>query len=121
MKHLLSGIAIVAAVAIAAPAWAQGARPSGGGHIPSSPPPAAAPMHRAPMVRHYHHRPARHHHWAGRHHRHWHKRAAGDMETQKLNQEELARIQAGAHPAPAPKPPALQGPRASGGGHIKSH
>jgi hypothetical protein len=97
MKHLLSGVAIAAALAIAAPAWAQqmGPKASGGGHIPSSAPPAAAaPM--APMApkmagKQRHKRPMRH--MAGK--KHMGKMSAGDAMTDQLNREELARIQGG--------------------------
>src|SRR5262245_51087484 len=75
MKHLLTGVAVVAALAFSAPVWAQPANPSGGNAMgmpgpnpggpgltpyssgprtaaappPSAPPPAMAPSAGAPM------------------------------------------------------------------------
>jgi len=46
MKHLLNGVAVVAALAIAAPVWAQTAAPM----TPSSRAPAAAPAATAPAA-----------------------------------------------------------------------
>ena len=64
MKHLLIGVAVVAALAISAPVWAQPANPSGGNSLGTpgpntggpgltpystgAPPPAAAPSGRMP-------------------------------------------------------------------------
>ncbi len=126
MKHLLSGVAIAAALAVAAPVWAQGPKASGGGYIsPSAPPaaaaPAAAPMAAAPMA------PMapmagkqRHKRMMGHMARH-RAMSAGDQMTNQLNREELARLQGGAMPPPPPppRPAALQGPKASGGGSVK--
>ncbi|HEV2335713.1 MAG TPA: hypothetical protein VGS13_09475 [Stellaceae bacterium] len=90
MKHLLNGVAIAAALAIAAPAWAQ---------APAAPaaPSAAAPMAGAPMApmagKQRHKRMMR---------RHMTRRGApAESTTDQLNREELARIQ-GAAPPPSP-------------------
>ena len=97
MKYLLSGVAVVAAFAIAGPVWAQAQAPSGG--APGAPPPAAnsamPPAHHA-----VHHARVMH-----AHHMQMSRKAAlsGDT-TAQLNREELARIQAGAPPSPAPMP-----------------
>jgi hypothetical protein len=85
MKHLLSGVAVIAALAISAPVLAQ----------TSSPPPASTSA-TPPMHHHGHHvtHAAAHHH----------KMAplTGDTANQ-LNQQELARIQSGSSmPPPAP-------------------
>ena len=85
MKHLLSGVALAAALASAAPAWAQ---------APASPPAGAstAPAQMAPTQRHK--RMPAHHYMA---------KAPGNSMTNQLNREELARIQGtGAMPPPAP-------------------
>jgi hypothetical protein len=109
MKHLLTGVAMAAALAIAAPVWAQNA-PTPGGNNPTSgsawplapkpaaPAPAAAPAKpmaaKMPM-----------------HHRHWrhHPMNAGDSMTEQLNQQELQRIMGGA-PAPMPMTPGGNNP-----------
>ena len=90
MKHLLNGVAIAAALAIAAPAWAQAPMTPA-----KSAPTAAAPAAGAPMAK-----------MTQRHKRGMKKMAAkrgGAMSmTDQLNREELARIQAGGAPmAPA--------------------
>jgi hypothetical protein len=101
MKYLLNGVAIAAALAIAAPVWAQ---------KPPTPPHAGAPhaaTHAAkPMKKHHaaarHHRPVRHHMAQGHHKGRSHATAAGNRMTEQLNREELARIQAGGAGAPPP-------------------
>ncbi|HLY47056.1 MAG TPA: hypothetical protein VKQ73_15845 [Stellaceae bacterium] len=120
MKQLLNGVAIAAALVIAAPAFAQapptspdmGKKASGGagrsvGRV--APAPAAAPAAAAAPAQ-MHHRPM-HHHMA--HHGHMGKKSGGDAMTDQLNREELARIQGGAPGAPMPPPPGA-GPRPSG-------
>jgi hypothetical protein len=98
MKYLLNGVAVAAALAIAAPAWAQ--NPSGG----SAPAPAAnsamPPAHHA--VRHAKAMHAFHKGMA--------RKAAltGDT-TAQLNREELARLQTGGPPTPPP-PAAAEAP-----------
>lgn len=113
MKHLLTGVAIAAALAISAPAWAQntpGPKASGGGSQTSTPmkPAAAAPakpMAAKPAAAHkmaMHHRMVHHHHMmAGRQ----------DTATEELNKQELARIQGGGGGAPAGA--SMPGPRPS--------
>jgi hypothetical protein len=100
MKHLLTGVAMAAALAIAAPVWAQAPTPmSPGGNNPTSgsagpfaPKPAmtpAKPMHHKPM-----------HHVS-----HKKSMSSGDMTTEQLNSQELARITGGGGaPMPAPMP-----------------
>lgn len=119
MKHLLTGVAIAAALAISAPAWAQnvpGPKASGGGSQTATPmkpaaPPAAAPAAAAkPMAAKGHamrrHHPMRHH-----------AMSSDDAATEQLNQQELARIQGGGGaPVPAPGGPGpgtQPGPRPS--------
>jgi hypothetical protein len=109
MKHLLTGVAMAAALAIAAPAWAQtpapmtpgGNNPTSGSAGPFAPkPPAAAPapamakpMAASPSVKKHMHHMA--HHGMG----------AGDQTTEQLNAQELQRIQGGgAPPSPPPAP-----------------
>ena len=89
MKHLLSGIAIAAALAITAPAWAQNAP------MTPSAPKAAAPAAAMPAAPAQKHRAMRHHtmrHHAMRHHA---RMARGESSTQQLNQQELMRLQGG--------------------------
>jgi hypothetical protein len=111
MKHLLTGVAMAAALAIAAPVWAQNAPAAPGGNNPTSgssgpfapkpaaPAPAAAPAKpmaaKMPM-----------------HHRHWrhHPMNAGDSMTEQLNQQELQRITGGGGPAPMPMTPGGNNP-----------
>jgi len=110
VKHLLSGVAIVAALAIAGPVWAQ--NPSGGAPAPEATS-ATPPIHPHHAVRHAHAMHA--------HHKYMARKAAlaGDT-TAQLNREELARIQSGAPPAPAPMPAAPMPPEAnpSGGNPV---
>ena len=113
MKHLLNGVAIAAALTIAAPAWAQAPMTPGAPKAPAAaaaPAPAAgAPMKATKAGKQRHHRMMRH---AARHGK---MKNAGDQMTQQLNREELARIQGGmAPPSAPPAPQALQGPKASG-------
>jgi hypothetical protein len=115
MKHLLNGVAIAAALAIAAPAWAQApmtpsAAPKS---APAAAPAAAAPAPMASKQRHKRTKPG----WGNRAARRGGARMApGDAMTEQLNREELARLQGGGAPPPAP-PPAQQGPRAGVGQH----
>lgn len=97
MKHLLTGVAMAAALAIAAPVWAQNApaapaapaKPAAA--APAKPaaakPAAAKTMAKKPMHRHM----AMHH-----------RMSAGDQMTEDLNKQELQRIMGGGAPAPAP-------------------
>lgn len=107
MKHLLNGVAIAAALAIAAPAWAQAPMTPSAPKAPAAAAPApaaAAPMKATKAGKH--HRMMRH---AARHGK---AKGSGDQMTEQLNREELARIQGGA-PAPAGMPP---GPPNAGAG-----
>jgi hypothetical protein len=103
MKHLLTGVAMAAALAIAAPTWAQtptapmtpgGNNPTTGAAGPFAPkppaPPAATPAAAKPMAA-----KKMHHHYT-------HKMSAGDQTTEQLNAQELQRITGGGAPmAPA--------------------
>ena len=127
LKHLLNGVAIAAALAIAAPVWAQTAGgntyggnsiglpgPNPGGPDVPSPydapggayyqvPPRPLPALTSAMPTHHavRHASARH-----AHHKAMAQRAAftGDT-TAQLNREELARLQSGGPPAPSPFAP----------------
>ena len=95
MKQLLNGVAIAAAVAIAAPVWAQ----SGAPMTPSSRAPAAAltaapaPMAKAHSKRATHRRTAR---------RGKARMAASDSMANQLNAQELSRAGGGARNPMAP-------------------
>ena len=128
MKHLLTGVAVVAALAFSVPAWAQPASPSGGNpmglpgpnpggpgltpYTTGQPQPQASTSETPP-----------------KHPAHHGKRGAkapqltGDTANQ-LNQEELARLQAGnfSNPPVVPSnPPApTSGGRMSRGGRATS-
>ncbi|HEY1260614.1 MAG TPA: hypothetical protein VGF34_15310 [Stellaceae bacterium] len=116
LNSLLSGAAIAAGLVIAVPVWAQGPPPTGrhyGGFSGDSPnpgfgpmsteagvaPPAAAPPIAPPAPRHHPRRHAR-----------AHARTAplDGASASQLNQQELARIQGGAPPAPMSGPPPQQ-------------
>jgi len=127
MKHLLNGVAIAAALAIAAPAWAQ--NPSGGNSMGMPGPntggpgltpysggaPAAAPAATSAMPPEHHaHHAVRHAHAMHSFHKGMsHKAALAGDTTGQLNREELARIQSGNLSNP-PAPPAA-GPGATPG------
>jgi hypothetical protein len=98
MKYLLNGVAIAAALAFVAPAWAQPAAAPAAPAAPAKAAPAPAkPMGamgdmsmKKPMMKK---------------HRHMAKKMGGDAMTEQLNQQELARITGGGAPmAPAPAP-----------------
>ena len=97
MKHLLNGVAIAAALAIAAPAWAQApmtpSSPSKAAPKAAATPAAGAPA--APMASKQRHK---------RMTRRMARRggAAPNM-TDQLNREELARIQGGGAPGMPPQ------------------
>jgi hypothetical protein len=107
MKHLLTGVAMAAALAIAAPTWAQtpgGNNPTTGAAGPFAPkpaapmtPPAATPAAAKPMAM----SPSAKKHM---HHVVHHRMSAGDQTTEQLNAQELQRITSGAPPAAAPAP-----------------
>lgn len=136
MKYLLNGVAVAAALVIAAPVWAQapsagnavgtpGPNPGGPGLTPYSggAPAPAANSAMPPAHRHAH---AMHHF-----HRHMARKAAlsGDT-TAQLNREELGRIQSGnlGNPSAPPAPPEGSmapnssgrppGPKASSGSYV---
>jgi hypothetical protein len=101
MKHLLNGVAIAAALAIAAPAWAQApmtpTAPSKAAPKAAAPasPAAGAPM--APMAS----MASKQRHKRGPHR--MAKRGGAPSMTDQLNREELARIQGGGAPPPPPQ------------------
>jgi uncharacterized protein involved in copper resistance len=120
MKHLLTGVAMAAALAIAAPVWAQNAPATPGGNNPTSgtagpfapkaapapaAPAAAAPAPATPMAaKPMHHKSMRHATHATRvSHRRGHM-SSGDRMTEDLNRQELQRIMGGGAPPPAPMP-----------------
>jgi hypothetical protein len=109
MKHLLNGVAVVAALAIAAPVWAQTSAPM----APSSraPAPAASAAEpAAPAAKARHKRVS--HHKATR--RGMTGKASPDNIANQLNAQELARL--GGGPAPGMGGPYGQpSPRQSGG------
>jgi hypothetical protein len=121
MKHLLNGVAIAAALAIAAPVWAQAPtapssapKPPAATAAPAMPMAGAkmAPMAAMPMAGKQRHK---------RMHRAMGKRGmmrgGGDMMTDQLIRDELARIQGGAPMPPGAMPgggAGQGGPRPSG-------
>jgi ABC-type nickel/cobalt efflux system permease component RcnA len=139
-KHVLTGVAVIAALALSAPVWAQSANPSGGnamglpGPNPGGPgltpysggaprPMAAPPTSATPPVHRHEHA----HHVVSTHQMlHAHGPKSGTDTTAQLNQAELARLQQGAPPMPpqmAPPPPmpggnsmGMPGPNAGGPG-----
>ena len=136
-KHLLGGVAVIAALALSAPVWAQPASPGGNamgvpGPNPGGPgltpysggaPMAAPPTSATPPM----HRHAHAHHVASTHQMlHAHGPKSGTDTTAQLNQAELARLGAppmGAMPPPAPMPSpsggnsmGMPGPNAGGPG-----
>lgn len=138
MKHLLNGVAVVAALVIAGPVWAQtpsagnpmgtaGPNPGGPGLTPysggapgnSAAPPAHHAVRHAKAMHHFHRGMA-------------HKAALTGDTTAQLNREELARIQGGnvgnppapgaEAPPPAGAAPVIPGrnfgPKTSGSNYI---
>jgi hypothetical protein len=119
-KHLLTSVAVIAALALSAPVWAQsggnsvglpGPNPGGPGLTPYS---TGAPTGESTSVAPPHHCHARTHHAARAHHYvisthallHAHGPRSGTDTTPQLNQAELARVQSGAPAmAPASGPP----------------
>jgi hypothetical protein len=113
MKHLLTGVAMAAALAIAAPVWAQNA-PSSSAPPAAAPAAPAAPAAKAPAAKPMAAKPAAKpmaakkpmHHMAMHHHMN-----SGDQMTEQLNAQELQRIQGGgAGPAPASMAPGGNNP-----------
>jgi len=134
MKHLLTGVAVVAALAFSAPVWAQPASPSGGNPMgmpgPSPGGPGLTPYTTgqqtppAPMAESTSAMPPKHHaHHAktATQHRGKAPQLTGDTASQ-LNQEELARLQAGnfSNPPVVPSAP-TSGGRMPTGGRATSH
>jgi hypothetical protein len=128
-KYLLSGVAVIAALALSAPVWSQSANPSGGnalglpGPNPGGPgltpysggapgPMAAPPTSATPPV----HRHARAHHGVSTHQMlHAHGLKSGTDTTAQLNQAELARLQSGNFtPPPVPPGPEMAPPASDG-------
>ena len=139
--HLLTGVAVAAALAFAAPVWAQGVSPSGGnsmgmpgpnpggpgltpysGGAPrttAAPPPSAAPAAMAPAapgdtssaMPPSHHRHARHAMHGKPPHHPSHFSNLQGNVANQLNQEELARLQA--PPTGMPPAPPPPGPMAA--------
>jgi hypothetical protein len=119
MKHLLTGVAMAAALAIAAPVWAQNAPMTPGGNNPTSgsagpfapkpaPAPAAAPKPMAAPKAAM--KPAKK---SMRHKR----MTSDDLTTEQLNAQELARITgAGAAPPPPPMMPGGNNPTSGSAG-----
>ncbi len=112
MKHLLTGVAVVAVLVLAAPVWAQsggnsmgtpGPNPGGPGLTPYSTGNPAASSAMPPM-----HRPAHHHHGMSK------KGGKGPAlsgdTTAQLNRQELERIQSGNLSNPPAPPPSQGGP-----------
>jgi translation initiation factor IF-2 len=103
MKQLLNGVAIAAVFALATPVFAQNApmtpanppKPAPAAPAPAAPK-AAAPAP-APAPKTTATKPMMHHMVK-------HRMNQGDMMTEQLNQQELARIMGGMPPAPAPGP-----------------
>jgi hypothetical protein len=119
MKHLLNGVTIAAALAIAAPVWAQTGAPMTAPMSPSAPaapsagmapagPETAAPRHHRARA----HRMVRHGTRSSRM-----GKASADNAASQLNQQELSRLQGGGAPMPSgpgPMPMQQPGPRPSG-------
>ena len=95
MKHLLNGVAIAAALAIVAPAWAQAPMTPAAKSPPKAAAPAAAPAAGAPTAP----MASKQRHKRGATKRMARRGGAVSM-TDQLNREELARIQSGGPPAP---------------------
>ena len=131
-RHLLNGVALIAVLALSAPAWAQPANPSGGnalgipGPNPGGPgltpystgaPPSTPSASDTTSTMPPKHRHARQHVESTHHMLHAHGPKSGTDTTAQLNQAELARLQAGAPPmAPqmAPPPPPMRGGNSMG-------
>jgi hypothetical protein len=130
-KHLLGGVAVIAALALSAPVWAQPASPGGNamgvpGPNPGGPgltpystgaPPSTPSASDTTSAMPPKHRHAPHHVVSTHQMLHAHGPKSGTDTTAQLNQAELARLQAGASPmAPqmAPPPPPMRGGNSMG-------
>ena len=91
MKHLLNGVAIAAALAIAAPAWTQAPMTPAAKSAPKAAAPAAAPAAGAPTAP----MASKQRHKRGGTKRMARRGGAVSM-TDQLNREELARVTGGA-------------------------
>ena len=137
MKYLLTGVAVVAALAFSAPVWAQPASPSGGNSMgmpgpspggpgltpystgaPPPPTPSASDTTSAMPPKHRHA-----HHVASTHQMlHAHGPKSGTDTTAQLNQAELARLQAGnfSNPPVEPSNPLPPSPAPTSGGRMST-
>src|ERR1700719_2765363 len=135
-KHLFGGVAVIAVLALCAPAWAQPANPSGGNAVglpgpnpggpgltpysTGAPPPSASDTTSAMPPQHRH---ARAHHVASTHQMlHAHGPRSGTDTTAQLNQAELARLQAGnfSNPPVEPSNPLPPSPAPTSGGRMST-
>lgn len=92
MKHLLNGVAVVAALAIAAPVWAQTSAPMTPSSRAPAAPAASAPAPAAPMATKARHKRVVHRKSTRRG---MARRASPDSVASQLNAQELARVQGG--------------------------
>ena len=131
MKHLRTGVAVVAALAFSAPVWAQPANPSGGNPVglpgpnpggpgltpytTGQPAPTAESTSAMPPKHHAHHAKT------AAHHRGKAPQLTGGTANQ-LNQEELARLQAGnfSNPPVEPSNPLPPSPAPTSGGRMST-
>ena len=109
MKHILSGVAIAAALALSAPAWAQGDA-GGASSMPNETSATPAKHRHARTVHHMTHgRPAMHTRATG-----------GDNVANQLNEQELSRLQAGSSMAPTMGGPGSASSTMGGPGPMSS-
>ena len=94
MKHLLSGVAVLAALAIAAPVWAQTAAPMTPSSRAPAAPAASAPAPAAPMATKARHKRVVHR----KTRRGMARRGSPDSMASQLNAQELSRVQGGGAP-----------------------
>ena len=92
MKHLLNGVAVVAALAIAAPVWAQTSAPMTPSSRAPAAPAASAPAPAAPMATKMRHKRVAHRKTMRRG---MARRAGPDSVASQLNAQELSRVQGG--------------------------
>jgi hypothetical protein len=128
MKHLLTGVAVIAALAFSAPVGAQPANPSGGNAVglpgpnpggpgltpySSGPPPTAESTSAMPPSHHHAHHAA--HGKMASHHPSRFPNLQGNTVANQLNQAELARLQSGNFTPPSPPEMSSGAPPAPGG------
>jgi hypothetical protein len=133
MKHLLTGVAIIAALAFSAPVGAQQASPSGGNALglpgpnpggpgltpyssgparpTAAPPPSMSATASATAPKHHHAHAGSHGKMAS-HHPSRFPNLQGDSVANQLNQTELARLQSGDFTPPPATPTSEMGPPA---------